>query len=186
MSFWDPASGGLRERLDWKGSLISLAVSPDGAIVACGSQDRTVHFWRRQTGEDSMMSGYPYKPAAIAFDPSARLLATSGAEYATVWSFGGAGPEGTTPGLLEVHEDLVSALAFAHGGPRLASADRVGLVALWDLDDRGQGRATGAAFATAAVEALAWRPGDRALVAADAAGGVSLWWITGAYDPIAT
>ncbi len=78
VSFWNPANGDLRERLDWKGSLISLAVSSDGAIVACGSQDRTVHFWRRRSGEDSMMSGYPYKPAAIDFDWSARLLATPG------------------------------------------------------------------------------------------------------------
>jgi WD40 repeat protein len=185
VSFLDGATAGRRETLEWQGSLISLAVSPDLAIVACGSQDRSVHFWRRQTGEDSMMSGYLAKPAALAFDRGSRLLATSGAETVTVWSFAGSGPEGTRPGLLEIHEDLVSALAFAHGGLRLASADRVGLVALWDLDDRGQGRATGAAFAGAAVEAIAWRPGNRALVAADAAGGVSLWWITGADDPIA-
>jgi WD40 repeat protein len=151
--------------------VISLAVSPDLAIVACGSQDRSVHFWRRQTGEDSMMSGYLAKPAALAFDHRSRLLATSGAEAVTVWSFAGGGPEGTRPGLLDAHEDLVSALAFAHRGPRLASADRVGLVILWDLDDRAQGRATGAAPATATVEALAWHPDDSALAAADAAGG---------------
>jgi WD40 repeat protein len=181
----DGATAGQRETLEWKGSLISLAVSPDLAIVACGSQDRSVHFWRRQTGEDSMMTGYPAKPAALAFDHRSRLLATSGSETVTVWSFADGGPEGTSPGLLEVHEDLVSALAFARRGPRLASADRVGLVILWDLDDRGQGRATGAAPATAAVEALAWHPDDSALAAADAAGGVSLWWITSADGLIA-
>jgi len=177
VSFLDAATGLTRETLAWKGSLISLEVSPDGAIVACGSQDRSVHFWRRQTGADSMMSGYPAKPAALAFDQCSRLLATSGADDVTVWSFSGAGPEGTRPGLLQAHEGAVSALAFAHRGARLASADRVGLVLLWDLDDRGDGRPIGAAPATAAVETLAWHPDDRALAAADAAGGVSLWTI---------
>jgi WD40 repeat protein len=175
VTFRDAATGEPRETLDWKGSLISLVVSPDGAIVACGSQDRSVHFWRRQSGEDSMMSGYPAKPAVLAFDRRSRLLATSGADYVTVWSFAGAGPEGTKPGLLQDHEGQVSALAFAASRPRLAAADRAGLVLLWDLDDSGEGRPVGAAPATAAVETLVWHPSDTALAAADAAGGVSLW-----------
>lgn len=175
VTFWQTSTGRPRETLDWKGSLISLVVSPDGAIVACGSQDRSVHFWRRYSGEDSMMSGYPAKPAVLAFDHRSRLLATSGADHVTVWSFAGAGPEGTRPGLLDAHEGQVSALAFAASRPRLAAADRAGLVLLWDIDDRGEGRAVGAAPATAAVEALAWHPDDRTLAAADAAGAVSLW-----------
>lgn len=178
VAFLDAATGLVRETLAWKGSLISLSVSPNGAIVACGSQDRTVHFWRRASGEDSMMSGYPAKPAALAFDHSSRLLATSGADYVTVWSFAGTGPEGSRPGLLDSHEGRVSALAFAHRGTRLASADREGLVLLWDLDDRGEGRPIGAAPATAAVETLAWHPGDGSLAAADADGGVILLTIT--------
>ena len=175
LSFWDPASGALRERLDWKGALISLAISPDGAIVAGGSQDRTVHFWRRLTREDSMMSGYPGKPAALAFDSSARLLATSGAEYTTVWNFGGAGPEGSTPGLLEGHSEPITHLAFAHRGPRLATGAADAFVLVWDLDGDGQGRLVGAAPATGPVERLAWRGDDRALAAIDAAGGVTVW-----------
>lgn len=177
VTFRDAATGAPRETLEWKGSLIALAVSPDQAIVACGSQDRTVHFWRRQTGEDSQMSGYPAKPAALAFDCRSLLLATSGADYVTVWSFAGGGPEGTRPGLLFDHEDQVSALSFARSRPRLASADRAGLVLLWDLDDSGEGHPIGAASATAAVETLAWHPADAALAAADAAGQVSLWQI---------
>lgn len=185
VSFLDAASGAPRERLDWKGSLISLVVSPDGAIVACGSQDRTVHFWRRRTGEDSMMAGYRTKPAVLAFDGRSRLLATSGADYVTVWSFAGDGPEGTQPGVLDAHVDQVSALAFPHSGSRLASADRAGLVLLWDLDDRGDGRLIGAASADAGVEALAWHPHADALAAIDAAGGVGVWSITAATDTLA-
>lgn len=180
VSFWDPSSGGLRERFDWKGSLIALAVSPDGAVVACGSQDRTVHFWRRRSGEDSMMTGYPYKPAAIAFDPGARLLATSGADYATVWSFSDAGPEGSSPELLEGHSEPITDLCFAHARPRLATGAADGLVLIWDLDAEGRGRLVGGAPATAPVERLAWRGDDKALAAIDTAGGVTVWHSAGA------
>lgn len=182
VAFLDPATALPRQTLAWKGSLISLAVSPDRAIVACGSQDRSVHFWRRASGEDSQMFGYPGKPTALAFDHRSRLLATSGADYVTVWSFAGRGPEGTRPGLLDAHAGQVSALAFAHRGPRLASADRAGLVLLWDLDDQGNGDAIAIATAptSAAVETLAWHPADRALAVADAEGGVGLWTVAAA------
>ena len=68
-----------------------MVLSPDGDIVACGSQDNSVHFWRRSSGQDSMMSGYRGKPSALAFDSSGMLLATSGGESATVWCFEGDG-----------------------------------------------------------------------------------------------
>ena len=89
--------------------------------MACGSQDNTVHFWRRSTEEDSMMSGYPVKPSALAFDDSGALLATGGGEAVTVWSFHGRGPEGTTPGVLEFHAQPVTTLSFAPGAMLLAS-----------------------------------------------------------------
>ena len=60
---------------------------PDGDIVACGSQDNTVHFWRRSSGKDSMMSGYAGKPSALALSASGILLATGGGQDVTVWSF---------------------------------------------------------------------------------------------------
>ena len=46
------------QTLEWQGSLVSMVLSPDGDIVACGSQDNSVHFWRRTTGKDAEMTGY--------------------------------------------------------------------------------------------------------------------------------
>lgn len=59
VSFFNAATGGLRQKLEWQGSLVSMVLSPDGGIVVCGSQDKSVHFWRRSTGQDSEMFGYP-------------------------------------------------------------------------------------------------------------------------------
>lgn len=162
-------------RLSWQGSLLSLAVSPDGDIIACGSQDNTVHFWRRISGEDSMMSGYPLKPAVIDFDRQGTLLATNGGQTVTVWSFADGGPEGTEPGVHELHLAPVKALAFANRGLRLASADNDGAVVVWSLYEDATGGPVGAALASGRVEALYWRKDDRALAALDGAGGIQVW-----------
>jgi WD40 repeat protein len=175
VTFLDASSGELRQKLEWKGSLVSMVLSPDGDVVACGSQDNSVHFWRRSTAEDSMMSGYAGKPSALAFDGTGSLLATGGGEAVTVWSFQGDGPEGTRPGILELHVQPVTALSFAWRGMRLASGARDGAVVVWGLGSDGQADPVGAALVDDVVAELAWRPDDRALAALDARGGVTVW-----------
>jgi len=175
VTFFDASTGECRQKLEWTGSLVSMVLSPNGDIVACGSQDNSVHFWRRSTEKDSMMSGYAGKPSALAFDATGTLLATSGGERVTVWSFQGKGPEGTRPGVLEFHLQPVTAVAFARRGMRLASGDRDGAVVVWSLQSDGNGAAVGAALVADAVAELRWRPDGRALAALDARGGVTVW-----------
>ena len=177
VTFFDVSAGELRQKLEWKGSLVSMVLSPDGDIVACGSQDNSVHFWRRSTELDSMMSGYPGKPSALAFDDTGTLLATGGGEAVTVWSFQGGGPEGTKPGILEHHVQPITTLAFARRGMRLASGARDGVVVVWSLRHDGQGDPIGGALLDDVVTEVRWRPDGRALAALDAQGGVTVWRI---------
>lgn len=123
------------------------------------------------------MSGYPGKPSALAFDRTGTLLATGGGEAVTVWSFKGRGPEGTRPGVLELHVQPITALAFARRGLRLASGGRDGAVVVWRLRKDGRGEPIGSALVHDVVAAVAWRPDDRALAALDAQGGVTTWQV---------
>ncbi|MYE22573.1 MAG: hypothetical protein F4Y01_01275 [Gammaproteobacteria bacterium] len=175
VAFFDASTGELRQKLEWKGSLVSMALSPDGDVVACGSQDNSVHFWRRSTEEDSMMSGYTGKPSALVFDGTGTLLATSGGHSVTVWSFEGSGPEGSRPGILDLHIQPVTTLAFARRKLRLASGGRDGGVVVWSLRRNGEGGPIGAAVVDSVVSELHWRPDGRALAALDARGGVTVW-----------
>ncbi len=175
VAFFAASTGELRQKLEWTGSLVSMVLSPNGDIVACGSQDNSVHFWRRSTEQDSMMSGYPGKPSALAFDDTGTLLATGGGEAVTVWSFHGSGPEGTEPGVLEHHDQTITTLAFARRGMRLASGGRDGGVVVWSLGRDGRGDAVGTAPVSDVVGALYWRPDGRALAALDAQGGATVW-----------
>ena len=176
-AFFDAATGELCQKLEWQGSLVSMALSPDGGIVACGSQDNSVHFWRRSTGQDSEMTGYPTKPSSLTFDDTGTLLATSGGETVTVWSFRGKGPEGTRPGALEFHVQPVTTLAFTPGEMHLASGGRDGGVVVWSLKRNGKGRPIGAAEVGTTVSELYWRPDGGGLAALDAHGGVTVWRI---------
>lgn len=175
VTFFNTSSGKENERLEWQGSLVSLALSPDGNVVACGSQDKSVHFWRRSNGQDSMMSGYPWKPSELAFSHDSILLATGGGEDITVWSFEGNGPEGTTPGVLEFHKAPISSLAFSHHQRHLASGCREGGVVVWSLGRRGGGHALGGAPVNGSVENVYWRPDCRSLAAIDSEGGITVW-----------
>lgn len=175
VSFFNGATGAPGQKLEWRGSLVSMVLSPNGDIVACGSQDRSVHFWRRSTEEDSMMSGYPVKPSVLAFDSTGTLLATGGGEAVLVWSFQGTGPEGTRPGVLELHTQRITTLAFTHSGMRLASGSRDASVIVWSLGPAGDGGAIGAAAVTGIVSEVYWRPDGHALAALDAQGNVTVW-----------
>ena len=175
VTFFDTSTGEVCQKLEWKGSLVSMVLSPDGEVVACGSQDNTVHLWRRSTERDFMMSGYRGKPSALAFDDAGALLATGGSNFVTVWSFEGGGPEGTRPGSLKLHVETVATLAFARRALRLASGGRDGSVVVWSLRKNGEGDPIGAAIVGGGVAELRWRPDGRALAALDAQGGVTVW-----------
>lgn len=123
--------GTLDRELAWKTSLVSVAWQPKDRFIAAGCQDHAVHFWRLETGDDSMMGGYGAKPKAIAWSHDGTALATGGGEEIVVWSFRGRGPEGTTPILLKGHTKLVTTLAAAPGDHRFASGGRDGLFCVW-------------------------------------------------------
>ena len=152
-----------------------MAINPASDIVACASQDNSVHFWRRSTAEDSAISGYPGKPSSIVFNNTGSLLATTGGKDVTVWSFQGGGPEGTQPGVLAFHEQYLTMVAFSHNGIYLASGSRDGVVVIWLVDQQGNGRPIGISLLEGSVAALYWRQDDRAISALDSSGGVTTW-----------
>ncbi|KAB8145634.1 WD40 repeat domain-containing protein [Chloroflexia bacterium SDU3-3] len=173
IAFWQPASDEALGRFSWKGSILTIAWSPDGSFIATGDQDATVHFWVAKTGQDLQMWGYPSKVRELAWDASSRYLATGGAHTVTVWDCAGKGPEGSRPLQLAAHEDMVSALDFQRRGGLLASGGEDGLVAVWHV---GKGRRPLAQLGGgSAVAQLAWSPDDRWLAVGRADGTVALY-----------
>ena len=170
---WPAKSGASPRHLPFKGSLLSIAWSPDDKVIACASQDCSVHFWRLKTGSDSEMSGYPFKPKALAWDAKSTMLATGGDATICVWDFTGKGPEGTAPIQLSSHKAQVVALAFNPRKAILASGGQDTGVVLWE--PRRSKEPMAFAFLDDAVEKIVWSPKGDLVVGADADGTIAAW-----------
>ena len=154
----------------WKGSILRIAWSPDGNHVATGNQDATVHFWYRKSGKDLEMSGYPAKVRELAWDSGGRFLATGGSPVVTIWDCSGKGPAGSRPIELKGHYELISALAYQHKGPLLASGGRDGRVGIWN-PSKSTRHVSGVELKSAVTQ-LAWSRDDTRLAAANEGGQV--------------
>jgi WD40 repeat protein len=173
LALWRTEGSEAYRRFEWKGSMLVLAWSPNGQYISTGDQDSTVHFWKVKTGEDLMMSGYPSKVKELSWDSSSRYLATGGGTMPCVWDCSGKGPAGTTPLQLEAHTDRITALAFQHSAPVLASGGADRQVAVWQI---GKAKTPLCQeYLTADVTQLAWSPDDGRLAAGASNGAVAVY-----------
>ena len=178
VTLWDPQQSKACRRLEWKGSSLVIAWSPDGKHIATGDQDSTVHFWIISTGDDLQMSGYPTKVRELSWDATSRYLATGGGQEVTVWDCSGRGPADTRPVTLSGHQDFLSVVRFQHRGKLLASGSADGLVYVWQLQGRRSSLAVHKAALAAGVTSLVWSPNDQYIAVGDELGGVRVFSIT--------
>jgi WD40 repeat protein len=132
---WDLAATvpSTRARLDsHEHGVISVAISPDGAMLASGGFDRTVKIWNMHTGrERASLTGHKGWVAAVAFSPDGSLLATgSHDQLIKLWD----AATGQELAILGAHSGAVYTLAFSPDGSRLASGSLDGTVRVWDVE----------------------------------------------------
>ena len=127
---------GRRRRFEWKGSLLALVMSPNGAWACAGAQDATVHLWRLWSGRDLSMSGYPSKIERLGFRHDGRWLAVACLDELTVWDFGGKGPAGTAPAVGSGHDNHIEDLAWDPSGRSVATGGGEGRTIIWATPTR--------------------------------------------------
>lgn len=172
---WRCADGGLDRTLKWVSTLINAHWSPDGKVLAAGSIDKSVHFWRAGAWLDSKMGGYAKKPQALAWSADSKFLATTGEDAIIVWPFVGKGPEGSKPMQLLHHLRAPEVLAAHPKKPLLLSGSPDKTLVLWDLK---LGEAPqGFASMSAAISALTFHPALPLAFATDADGQLAAYWI---------
>jgi WD40 repeat protein len=160
-------------RLEWRGSVLKMAWTADGARLAHGNQDATVHYWILSSGQDMEMAGYPMKVRELCWDPTGTYLATGGGDAVTVWDCAPPGPENSEPLSFQGHEATISALVYQARGPLLTSGGQDGKVLLFRPGKFK--KALAQSDAGAAVSQVVWSPDDRSLAVGTEAGGVVVY-----------
>lgn len=170
VKLWDASTLTQLKCLEWKGSILKIAMSPNGRILATGNQDSTVHFWRLQSGADSQMWGYPRKVRELSWSNDSRYLAVGGGPGVTVWDFSGKGPENTRPTELTSLGSPLTVLEYEPEGNYLAGGTEHGHVFVWHPGKRDP--VVALEMVTGAVSCLVWLPNRQGILVASADGDI--------------
>jgi WD40 repeat protein len=116
------------------GSVISLAFSPNGRILASGSDDNTIRLWNVQTKQSSMtLQGTTDGVSSIAFSPDGSILVSGGWDNAVrLWNV----RTGQALAVLDANNvGRMCCVAFSPTGKLMASGSDDGLIRLWAVSD---------------------------------------------------
>ena len=98
VTLWFPNAQAAPEMLEWKGSHLDVAFSPDGKFLVTAMQEPTLHGWRLVDAKHMRMSGYSARVRSFGWTAGGKWLATSGSEQLMLWPFQGKdGPMGKQP-----------------------------------------------------------------------------------------
>jgi WD40 repeat protein len=174
-TLWFPNAVAPPDLFKWKGSHLSVTVSPDGRFLATSMQENALHAWRVADKKDMRMSGYPAKTRSLSWSFDGHWLATSGADAAIIWPFKDKeGPINKAPLECGVRRAKVTCVAFHPKSLVVAQGYEDGLLLLCRIPDGAEILVRAAPEGGRAIGALAWGDTGRRLLfgAADGAAGL--------------
>src|SRR5690242_14157394 len=136
VSFWFPNAAAKPEFFEWKGSHLSVTISPDGRFMVTTMQEPMLHGWRIADQKHMRMSGYSARVRSLSWTADGAFLATSGSEQLILWPFDGKdGPMGQQPRVLAPSEARVTMVAAHPKQAVVAAGYGDGTVWLVRIDD---------------------------------------------------
>ena len=176
---WDVAHGSVLRRFDFDQALLSLALSPDGALLAaCCLGPAEVRLWRTDTGASAgTLPGHAAGFLNVTFSADGRKLAAAASDGSVgLWD---------VPGRRELRQwrergTIARALAFSPDGTLLATGDADHAVRLWLVEPPAPQPAI-----TNVTPPLAFSPDGHWLATGLGTNGIAVW-NTAPHTPMAT
>ncbi|WP_199321945.1 NB-ARC domain-containing protein [Leptolyngbya sp. FACHB-321] len=153
------------------GRVWTIAFSPDGQMLASGSEDQTIRLWNARDGTClTVLQGHTGGVTSVNFSPNGQILSSASDNSSIrLWSVAHC----TTLKTLSGHTRWVWAVAFSPDGQTLASASDDRTIRLWDVQT-GICRKTLQGH-TSWVTSLSFSPNGQTLASGSDDASVRLW-----------
>ncbi len=175
ITLWDAATGEPAGRLTgFTGNVFSVAFSPDGTLIAAGTQAGRISLWDTATlTPQKPLYGHDGSVFGVAFSPDSKRLASAGMDGTVrMWDLA-AGKELFS---VAAHRDGALCVAVSPDGKFIASGGWDKKVALWHtLTGKPAGEMTGHSDA---VSAVAFSPDGRKVASGGHDRAVIYWNLT--------
>ncbi len=155
-----------------RGSVLSIAFSPNNNLLASASKDGTVRIWDLNTQtEVGKLTQHRGDVLSVAFSPNGKIIATGGKDSTIMlWDTTTFKSIGSS---LKSHDFQVWALAFSPNGKYLASGSYDTNIIIWNAETMSElGRFT---QHKKAVKSLAFSPDSKKLVSGSVDKTLRLW-----------
>src|SRR6476661_7739738 len=116
-----------------KNLIYSVAFSPNGEVVASGSDDKTIKLWGVKDGQEIVtLAGHTNLVYFVAFSPDGETLASSSWDRTVkIWRV----KDGKLLRTITGHTDSVRCIAFSPNGEFLASGSHDNTIKIWWVKD---------------------------------------------------
>ncbi|NEP71779.1 MAG: TIR domain-containing protein [Okeania sp. SIO2G4] len=115
-----------------KNSIRSLSFSPDGKILASGSDDKQIKLWNMETGaEIRTFSGHDRSVISVCFSADGKILASAGKDKKIkLWDV----ETGKEIDTFSGHTDWINSMNFSPDGKILVSGSKDNTIKLWNVE----------------------------------------------------